>query len=292
MSPQGDPQDRHIANRRGAIYSLADMVLVVISMGVIKQTGATIPSVQLVFFRAIVGLLLIAPLIWRYRSDVFSSKQMKGHIGRVLCSTLSLSCNYAAIAALPLTIVTVIGFTRPFVILGLAAIFLGERILPRHWISSIICFASVIFMVNPSSMSWDWGLLAALGTVVFGSLSVIQTRRLTGEHAVVLMVFYTLGLAVLTAVPAALVWVWPAPSDLPNFLIIGLLAQVGQFCFLRSHQLADASILAPLSYVVIIFSSLADYLYFGIVPTLSLIIGSLAIVAAVLLGTQVGAWRR
>ena len=71
-----------------------------------------------------------------------------------------------------------------------------------------------------------------------------------------------------------------------------MLAQVGQFCFLRSHQLAEASILAPLSYVVIVFSSIADYLYFGIVPTLSLIMGSLVIIAAALLGTQVGGWRR
>jgi S-adenosylmethionine uptake transporter len=273
------------------MYSLADMVLVVTSMGVIKQAGATIPAAQLVFFRAIVGLVLIAPLIWRYRYEVFNSRQMKGHVGRVLCSTMALSCNYAATAALPLALVTVIGFTRPFVILGLAAVLLGERILRRHWVSSIICFASVVFIVSPASLSWDWGLLAALGMVLFGSLSVIQTRRLTGEHAMVLMVFYTIGLAVLTAVPAALVWVPPRPSDIPAFLIIGVLAQVGQFCFLRSHQLAAASILAPLSYVVIVFSSIADYLYFGIVPTLSLIVGSLVIIAAAFIGTQAGGSR-
>jgi len=292
MKPEPDPKDRHVGNRQGAIYSLADMVLVVISMGVIKQAGATIPPVQLVFLRAIVGLVLIAPLMWRYRSDVFNSRQMMGHTGRVLCSTLSLTCNYAATAALPLALVTVIGFTRPFFILGLAAAILGERILRRHWISSLICFGSVVFIVGPNAISLDRGLLAALGMVLFGSLSVIQTRRLTGEHAVVLMVFYTIGLAVLTAVPAALVWVPPGLNDIPAFLIIGLLAQVGQFCFLRSHQLAEASILAPLSYVVIVFSSIADYVYFGIVPTVSLVIGSLVIIAAALIGTRIGPPRR
>jgi len=288
MMPPVDVKDRHVAKRQGAVFALADMVLVVTSMGVIKQAGATFPAIQLVFFRAIVGLLLIAPLIWRYRSDVFNSRQVKGHLGRVLCSTLALSCNYAATAALPLTLVTVIGFTRPFVILALAALMLGERILRRHWISTVVCFVSVLFIVKPGSMSWDWGLLAALGMVLFGSLSVIQTRRLTGEHAVVLMVFYTIGLAILTAIPAAFVWVPPGLDDLPAFLIIGVLAQVGQFCFLRSHQLAEASILAPLSYVVIVFSSIADYLYFGIVPTLSLVVGSLAIISAAVIGTQVG----
>ncbi|MGO4524151.1 DMT family transporter [Microvirga sp. 2MCAF35] len=169
---------------------------------------------------------------------------------------------------------------------------LGERILRRHWISSVICFVSVLFIVKPGSMSWDWGLLAALGMVLFGSFSVIQTRRLTGEHAVVLMIYYTIGLAVLTAVPAAFVWVPPRLSDLPALLIIGALAQVGQFCFLRSHQLAEASILAPLSYVVIVFSSVADYLYFGIVPTLSLVVGGLVIILAAFMGTQVARARR
>ncbi|MBA1157582.1 DMT family transporter [Microvirga mediterraneensis] len=292
MMPPTDVKDRHVANRQGAAFAFADMVLVVIAMGVIKQAGATFPAIQLVFFRAVVGLLLIAPLIWRYRSDVLNSRQMKGHIGRVLCSSMALSCNYAATAALPLTLVTVIGFTRPFVILGFAAVLLGERILRRHWITSVICFVSVLFIVKPGSMSWDWGLLAALGMVLFGSSSVIQTRRLTREPAVALMVFYTIGLAVLTAVPAAFVWVSPALSDLPTFLIIGALAQVGQFCFLRSHQLAEASILAPLSYVVIVFSSIADYLYFGIVPTLSLVVGSLVIVMAAFTGTQIGGLRR
>jgi drug/metabolite transporter (DMT)-like permease len=292
MMPPTDAKDRHVANRRGTVFALADMVLVVTSMGVIKQAGATFPAIQLVFFRAIIGLVLIAPLIWRFRADVFSSRQLKGHLGRVLCSTLALSCNYAATAALPLTLVTVIGFTRPFVILGLAAVLLGERILRRHWISSVICFVSVLFIVKPGSMSWDRGLLAALGMVLFGSLSVIQTRRLTGEHAVVLMIFYTIGLAILTAVPAVLVWVPPGLNDLPAFLIIGVLAQLGQFCFLRSHQLAEASILAPLSYVVIVFSSIADYLYFGIVPTLSLVLGSLVIISAAFIGTHAGISRR
>jgi S-adenosylmethionine uptake transporter len=128
--------------------------------------------------------------------------------------------------------------------------------------------------------------------VVVGSLSVIQTRRMAGEHAVVLMVFYTLGLAAMTAIPAALVWVTPRTSDIPAFLIIGLLAQLGQFCFLRSHQLAETNVLAPLSYLAIVFSTLADYLYFGITPTLSLILGSVVIIGSALIGAQVGYRRR
>lgn len=37
---------------------------------------------------------------------------------------------------------------------------------------------------KPGSIGWHLGLLAVLGMVLLCSLSVIQTRRFTGEHAV------------------------------------------------------------------------------------------------------------
>jgi hypothetical protein len=43
---------------------------------------------------------------------------------------------------------------------------------------------------------------------------------------------------------------------------------------------------------VIVFSSIADYLYFGIVPTLSLVVGSVVIGSAAFLGTQASGLRR
>ena len=63
------------------------------------------------------------------------------------------------------------------------------------------------------------------------------------------MAFYTLALTALTAVPAALVWHPVAAADLPALLAIGVLAQVGQYCFVRAHHLASAGVLAPLGYL-------------------------------------------
>ncbi len=288
---QSEAERRQILNRRGAVFALTDMVLVVAMMGIIKQAGTTIPSMQLVFFRAVFGLVLVAPLVWRFRAEVMNMRRAFGHIGRILCSTLALSCNYAAIAALPLTLVNAIGFTRPFVMLALSAMILGEVIMRRHWIACAICFVGVLMIAQPGSIGWDWGLVAAFGQVIFGSLAVIQTRLMVGEHAVVLMLYYTVGLTVLTAIPAGFVWVAPEPRDIPIFLIIGLFAQIGQFCFLRSQQLAEARYLIPLSYLSIVLTSLVDYLIFDVKPTIFLIAGTALIIATTLINARLGEGR-
>jgi S-adenosylmethionine uptake transporter len=286
--PDNDQRRRLAANRRGAAFAMADMVLLTANMAIIKHAGSTIPSMQLAFFRASIGLVLVAPLLWRYRFDLLNTKQVRGHVGRIVCSAVALTCSYAAVAALPLTLVTAINFTRPFITLGLAALVLGEIISRRDWIALSVCFAGVLLITRPGTLGFDLGLLAAFGQVIFGSLAVIQMRQLAGEHAVVLMLFYTLGLTVLTAIPAGIVWVAPRWEDVPVLLAIALLAQIGQFCFLRANQLAEARYLAPLSYLSIVLSTLVDYLFFGLVPTLALIAGTSLIIATTLIGARLG----
>lgn len=278
-----EPEGRQAANRTGALFALMDMALVTIMMVVVKMAGATFPSIQLVFLRALVGLLLVLPLVWRDRADVFSTKRFKGHLLRILCNAIALSCNFAAVAALPLTFVIAVSFTRPFIVLALASLILGEVVSRTRWAASLICFVGVLIMTRPEATSWDLGIAAAFGSVLFGSLAVIQTRRLAGESTILLMLFYNLGLTVLSAIPAALVWVPPQPRDIPALLIIGLFAQVGQFFFLRAHQLAEARFLALLGYLSIVLSMFADYLFFGIVPTMPLIVGAALIICTTIL---------
>jgi drug/metabolite transporter (DMT)-like permease len=276
--------ERRVSNRLGAAFILADMTLVVTMTAIVKLAGSAFPAVQLVFLRASVGLILVLPLVWKYRSEVFDTQRIRGHLGRVLCNALALSCNFAALIALPLSLVTAIAFTRPFVVMGLAAAMLGERASLARWLASLVCFGGVLIMTNPGSMAWDLGLAAAFGSVLFGSLAVIQVRRLKGEHTVLLMLFYTLGLTALTAVPAGFVWVQPKGSDIPALVAIGLLAQLAQFWFLRAHQLAEIRALAPLGYLSIVLSMLADYAVFDLSPTWSAILG-----ASVIVGSSLGA---
>ena len=55
-------------NLRGGAWLLADMSLNIWALSIVKWLGAGYPATQVVFIRALVGLCLIAPLIWRDRA--------------------------------------------------------------------------------------------------------------------------------------------------------------------------------------------------------------------------------
>ncbi|MBM6580734.1 DMT family transporter [Microvirga sp. BT689] len=266
------------------------MALVTTMQAIVKVQGETYPAVQLVFLRSLVGLLSVAPLVWRHRSELTKLSNLRDHLIRVGFNSAALTFNFAAFTALPLALVTAIGFTRPLVLMGMAAILLGERVTRIRFALTGVGFLGVLIMVRPDTIAWNVGLVAAFASVVFGSMAVVRTRRLAGESTVVLMLFYTVGLTLLTSIPAAIVWVPISWTETPTIILIGVLAQLGQYCWLRAYQKQEARFLAPIGYLSILFSGLTGWLFFAEVPTLSLCIGAVTVILTTSLVTPVERW--
>ena len=66
-------------NLKGGAWLIADMALNIWALSIVKWLGADYPSTQIVFLRALVGLVLIAPAAWRQRA-VF--RALPDQIGR------------------------------------------------------------------------------------------------------------------------------------------------------------------------------------------------------------------
>jgi S-adenosylmethionine uptake transporter len=270
-------------------WLLLDMALVTTMQAIVKAEGETYPAVQLVFLRSLVGFISVTPLVWRHCRKLTDLSNIRSHLARVAFNSAALTLNFAAFAALPLALVTAIGFTRSLVLLVMAAIILGESVSRTRYVFTAFGFVGVVVMVQPDAIPWNIGLVAAFGSVFFGSLAVVQTRRLAGENTVILMLFYTVGLMLLTSVPAAVVWM-PIPwSTTPNIILIGVLAQLGQYCWLQAYQ-KEARLLAPIGYLSILFSGFAGWVFFGEMPSLSLCIGAAIVVLTTMLATPTERW--
>jgi S-adenosylmethionine uptake transporter len=266
-------------------WLLLDMALVTIMQAIVKSEGETYPAIQLVFLRSLVGLVAVMPLAWRHRRELAKLSNLRHHLIRVVSNSAALTFSFASFASLPLALVTAIGFTRPLMLLIMAAILLGERVSLARYALTGLGFIGILIMVRPGAVPWNMGLAYAFAAVLFGSVAVIQTRRLARENTVVLMLFYTIGLTAFTAVPAALVWV-PIPWDeMPKILLVGVLAQIGQYCWLQAYQKQEARLLAPIGYLSIVFSAFAGWLYFGEIPSLSLCIGAAIVILTTLLAS-------
>ncbi|MGU3574563.1 DMT family transporter [Brucellaceae bacterium C25G] len=270
--------------KRGAtgeaiIWSLADMLLVAGAMSaLVKAQGVSYPAFQLVFIRALIGLIFIMPLIWRERRQMLHIRHPWRNLTRIVCNAIALTSQFFAYALMPLVVVNALSFSRPLVTMLMAVVILSEKVSRIQWIGAGIAFGGVLIMLNPDGgFVWSIGLVAIGVNVIFGALATIQTRQLREESTTVMMVFYTVGLVVLTAVPAMVSWQPVKTVDWIPLIGIGLLAQAGQYCFLRAYRLADASVLAPVSYLSIVVMAITGYVFFDEVPELRIIIGAIVV---------------
>ena len=267
-------------NWRAAIWLIADMSLNIWALSIVKAMGLDYSASQLVFLRASVGFLLVLPWAFHERSAFFKLDRLPLHTLRIGLSTVTLAASFFAIARVPFALFSAINFTRPIILMILAAIILREHITKPRWVAALVGLAGALVAMNPREAALNWGMAALVLTVVAGTSAIIITRQLKGTPAVVMMVFYTGGLALFTAPFAWIDWVEVAPSHWPFLLAIGLFAQTAQFCFLKAHWLGDAGFLGPVSYLSLVLSTGAGFFLFGEVPGPSLIIGSMIILSA------------
>ena len=265
---------------RGALWLLADMSLNVWALAIVKAAGTEVASVQLVFLRAAVGLGLMAPWIVVARRDFGEARRPGLHLLRVALSALALTTSFHAVARLPFALFTAVNFTRPLVMIAMAALFLAEPATPRRWAAAGAGLAGVVVALGPDALGWDPALGALALTVVAGTAAVVATRKLVDQPPLVLMTAYTGGLALATAPFAWAAWQPVAAGDWPILLAIGAFAQSAQLCFLRAHRLASAGLLAVLGYASLVLSTAVGWAVFSEVPRPGFWVGAAMIVAS------------
>ena len=272
----GAPRD----NFKGGAWLFADMALNIWALGIVKALGLGYPVAQIVFLRAIIGLLLLSPWIFRNRTAFAKVPDWPLQILRIILSAATLTASYFAISRVPLALFTTMNFTRPLVVMVLAALLLRERITPAQWLAAAIAMVGVIIAIDPEGTMLGPGVLALVLVILTGSGAVIVTRRLRDTPTIVLMTFYTIGLGLCT-LPFA-VWSWqPIPTEhLGPILAVGVFAQSAQACFLRAHYNGDAGVLSVLGYMSLPLSTAAGYFAFGEVPTLRFYAGAALVVLA------------
>lgn len=256
------------------------MALNIWALTIVKALGLGYPAVQIVFLRAIVGLAIILPWAMYARASFTNLDRYPLHILRVLFSALALTAGFFAIARLPFALVTTISFIRPVLTMIMAVIFLNEVVGRGRWIAAGFAFLGVVIALEPRAVTGSWALGAMGLAVLFGTSAIIVTRILAHTPTVVMMTFYTGGLAILTAPFAVSQWAVIPVDHLAPLLAIGVFSQCAQFCFLRAHRQAEAAFLSILGYLSLVLTTSVGYIFFEEIPSMALLSGAVIIMCA------------
>ena len=114
------------ATARGIfLVSTGSLTLVAMAM-LIKQLGARIPAVEILFFRSAVGFLFVLPFFWRNPLEPIRTKRHGAHLIRGIVGTLGNLCFFWTVTHMLLADAVALQFSRPLFMLPLAVLFLGE----------------------------------------------------------------------------------------------------------------------------------------------------------------------
>lgn len=253
------------------------MCLHIVALSLVKATGSDYPVIQIVFIRAAVGLLLLIPWLVRESSSLGALPDWQLHTARVLCSVVALGCSYYALSRVPLALFSALNYLRPAILMIMATLLLGDLVSKRHWLAVGVGFIGVLIALQPGSTPVNSGTLVLFVAIFSGSAATILLRRLKGTPEIIMMLLYTGGLTLVAAPFALYHWVPVATGDIAALVCIGVFSQLAQYCFLRAHWSGDVGFLGPLSYLSLLLSVFAGFVFFDEIPTGSMAVGALII---------------
>jgi drug/metabolite transporter (DMT)-like permease len=229
-----------------------------------RQLSTELSTFQILFFRSLIGLIVIVALVQRSGWEQVRTKVFSTHLLRNLAHFCGQYGWFYGIARIPLTEVFAIEFTLPIWTAVLAALFLNERMTRRRGVAIAIGFVGVLVILRPGIAIVSSGALAVLGGAFGYAISYVATKRLSGtETPLTILIYMTAIQLPLAFVPSLAHWVWPSSVAWPWVAVVALCALSAHYCLARAFKLADASVVAPMDFVRLPLIAIVGFVLYG-----------------------------
>ena len=252
--------------------------------GIAKFLAPTINGVQVVWGYVGASLIFLLAVGLARRESLVSLARTRRpwlQLARGASLVCSLSALFVSLRYLPLAVATTVSFTAPLIIAALSGPILGEQVGARRWAAVLVGMIGACLVVRPGTDVFHWASLLTLLGAFFFALFNIATRMLGGFDRPLTTVLYTFVVSTaLVSLAMPMVWVTPTGAQWLLFAVSGLLGFSAHFCIARSLVLADASAVAPLHYVRLVWAIAIGFVVFAHVPDAWTLAGGALIVVS------------
>ena len=263
------------------LFSVA-MMIFSSTDGAAKYLSSDITPQQIIFLRYVIVLILILLFcICRGQRNLFKTAQPKLQILRGLLLTVCSLIFCFALKHLPLELCAAISFVSPLFVTALSIPLLGERVGLRRWIAVLIGLLSVLIILRPGGASFQLAMLLPLGASLCWATGLTLTRLMRDREQALTVLAWSSLVGVVALSPLVWsVWLTPNASQWTILILLGVFNGLGQYLVIRAFMLASASLLAPFSYSIIIWSMLIGLVVFNSFPDAITLLGTAILIAA------------
>jgi drug/metabolite transporter (DMT)-like permease len=219
---------------------------------------------EIAFFRSLFGAMFALPLILRGGRSLLVTDKLGFYVARCVIGMLGMMAGFWAIVHLPLAQAIALSYSSPlFVTIG-AVLFLGEIVRLRRWSAVAAGFVGVLIIVRPDANGVVAGALIAVMAAALSGMTTVSIKFLSRSEPPDRIVLLTTLLWVPLSLPGAItVWRWPDAATWPWLVLSGFLGTGGHYFWTRALRQADASLLAPFSYIQLLVVTVLAWWLFG-----------------------------
>lgn len=279
---------------KGVKYMLIASFTFAIMGAFAKLASAHMSSLEVVFFRNVFGVAIIAYAIYKRPLQSKGGKPFlllfRGTMGFV-----ALLAFFYNIAHIPLGDAMTWSKTSPIFTAIFAWLFLSEHLSKKAWFAIFIGFVGIVFITEPTNIGFTkydaLGLFSGIGAAL-AYTSIRELKKHYDTRAIVLsfMGVGTLGPVILFIIsefiympgldfmlgefvmPSGIVWIY--------VIAMGILATISQLLMTKAYSETKAGIIGAVSYTNILFSIMVGVMLGDALPSLSVTTGIILVVLA------------
>jgi len=266
---------------RGILFLIASTIVFSVADIITKQLASTLPPSEVAWMRYATFALVIIPVMLIKGGPALLRSQRPGlqvvrGFGMVGSSIMFIE----SLPFLPVADATAIFFVSPILIMALSVLFLGETVGWRRWTAAAFGLIGVIIVVRPGSGAFQSAAFLPILSASSWAVGAVVTRKITGDHALTTLAYSASVGTIVLSVLMPFSWVAPNATEIALGLCMGILFAIGHWFVVLAYRQGNASLIAPFSYVQLIWAGTLGYLVFGSLPDSWTIAGACLIAAS------------
>ena len=247
----------------------------------VRYVGPELPTIEIVFLRAIFTLIATAPFVFRPGKVAWRTNNLSLQVLRGVVGVGSMWMWYYALANMPLADAGVLSFTTPIFITIGAALYFREPVGLVRGGAVVIGLIGAVVVLKPGVEVVSLAAIAAVVSSILWALSLLMAKQLSHYDSTITISFYQpLLVAPIAAVATIPVWVMPSGPVWLALVAMGIVAAIGNYAFVQALRMTDASTLMPADYMRLLWMVMWGFFVFGEIPGWSTWLGAALIVGS------------